>query len=84
MEIIHEYDSETQKTIDEIEKCIASIRQQYESKLYPKTAKECALIDKPNVEAIIKEYNETIKPYQKMLEKIYLTSIPKIIIKKQI
>ncbi len=82
MEVIHEYDSETQKLIDEIERTIVSIRQEYESKLHPKTAKECVKLSRPGYEkAIIKEYNKRIKPYQKRLEEIYLTSVPKIIIK---
>lgn len=82
MEVIHKYDSETQKLIDEIERIIATIGKEYESKLHPKTAKECVELSRPGYEkAIIKEYKERIKPYQKRLEEIYLTSVPKIIIK---
>lgn len=82
MEIIREYDSETQKLIDEIKKTIVSIGKEYEYKLHPKTAKECVELSRPGYEkAIIQEYNERIKSYQKRLEEIYLTSAPKIIIK---
>ena len=80
MEITHEYDSETQKLIDKIEENIISIKKQYEAKFYPETATEC-LKASINEEVLMKEYREAIKPYQKMLEEIYLKSNPKIIIK---
>ena len=84
MEIIHEYDYETQKLIDETQKYITSITGQYESELNPKTAIECSKMSRPEYrEIIIKEYREAIKPFQKRLEQIYLTSIPKIIIKTE-
>jgi len=83
VKITHEYDFETQKSINKVQEYITSIGKQYESKLQPKTATECLKLSRPGYEkAIIEEYREAIKPFQKMLEKIYLTSVPKIIIKK--
>ena len=82
MEITYEYNPETQKLIDEIEENIAYITKEYESILNPKTAKGYVEIARPGYrESIIFAYNERIKPYQKMLEEIHLTSVPKIIIK---
>lgn len=81
MKVTHEYDVETQKLIDKLQEYIISIRTQYEFKLNPKTAIECSRVSRPGYkETIIKEYGEAIKPFQKRLEQIYLTSVPKIII----
>lgn len=81
MEIIHKYDSITQKLINELQEHIAFIGKQYESKLHPETAKEYFKLSMPGYEeALIEEYKEAIKPFQKKLEEIYLTTVPKIII----
>ena len=81
--IAHEYDPETQKSINKLQEHITSIGKQYESKLHPNTAIECLKVSRPEYQkAIIKEYKEEIKPFQNILKQIYLTSVPNIIIKR--
>jgi hypothetical protein len=82
MEIIHEYDAKTQELVNQIQKQIESITKQYEAKFQPQTATACVKLLRPGYEkAIIREYQEAISPYQKILAKLYSTSVSKIIIK---
>lgn len=84
MEVTHEYeyDSETQKLINGLQWQITFIIKRYESKINPKTAIELSRLSRPGYKkAMIKECKELIEPFQKRLEEIYLTSVPKVIIK---
>ena len=82
MKIEKVYDEETQKLIDHYNKQINEITEEYNNKM--KSATTISYYEyHGGIEALKREYEARIKPYQDRLLDIYLISTPTYIITKE-